>query len=126
MARPVGTVEYTNEQIIQALKETKGLITLAADKLRCSTDTIRNRAKKVKAVEQVLNDEREKLVDTAELALNKAVLSGEAWAVTLVLKTIGKNRGYVERQEVTGKDGEALEVKTFNYDASVARVAPKQ
>jgi len=31
--------------------------------------------------------------------------------VTLTLKSLGKNRGYVERQEVTGADGGAIVVE---------------
>lgn len=113
MARPTGSNEYSTESIIKALKETKGLVTLAADKLKCQPQTIYNRAKTVKAVQQTIDDERDKLVDTAELALNKAVLGGEAWAVQLVLKTLGKNRGYVERQEVTGADGTELAIRVI-------------
>jgi hypothetical protein len=33
------------------------------------------------------------------------VLAKEAWAVCFTLKTIGKGRGYVERNEVTGANG---------------------
>ena len=38
-------------------------------------------------------------------------MNGEPWAVAMVLKTIGKHRGYVERQEVTGADGGSITVK---------------
>jgi len=71
----------------------------------CSITTINVRRKRVQAVEQVIQECRGELVDLGELALRKAVLSGEPWAVGLVLKTLGKDRGYVERQEITGKEG---------------------
>jgi hypothetical protein len=54
---------------------------------------------------ECLHDARETLVDDAESALYEAVLRGDAWAVCFALKTQGKKRGYVERQELTGADG---------------------
>ena len=36
----------------------------------------------------------------AELALYKAIQDGEGWAVCFYLKTQGKQRGYIERQEI--------------------------
>lgn len=70
------------------------------------------------------------MCDNAESALNRAVINGEAWAVCFTLKTQAKDRGYVERvqQEVSGRDGQALEinatVKTvFDYSTAIADIA---
>lgn len=103
--------KYSSDEIMQALRETNGLISLAARRLGCANQTIYNRAKKVQAVQQVINESRDELVDIAELALRSAVTGKEAWAVCLVLKTLGKERGYVERQELTGADGKELKIK---------------
>ena len=62
---------------------------------------------------QVLTDCRESRIDVAESALDRAVLNGEGWAIGLTLKTIGKGRGYVERQEHTGKDGDPIIPPSF-------------
>jgi hypothetical protein len=97
--------EYKTQEIIDALKATKGLVSLAARHLGCVPQTIYTRANNVQSVRQAIDDSRAEIVDQAELALRNAVLNGEAWAVALTLKTIGKSRGYVERQEVTGADG---------------------
>jgi hypothetical protein len=104
----VGTERIPTDRIIECLKETNGLISLAAKRVPCSITTIRERARRVQAVKQTIDECRGELVDVAELALRAAVTRGEPWAVGLVLKTLGKDRGYVERQEVTGKDGEAV------------------
>ena len=37
-------------------------------------------------------------------------MNGEPWAIQMTLKTIGKSRGYVERQEVTGADSSPIEL----------------
>ena len=98
------------QRIIDCLKETNGLISLAAKRVPCSMTTIYTRARNVAAVQRVIDECRGELVDLGELALRRAVVNGEPWAVALVLKTLGKGRGYVERQEVTGADGGAIEM----------------
>jgi hypothetical protein len=96
------------ERIIECLRETNGLVSLAAKRVPCSISTINARRKRVKAVEDVVRECRDELVDYGELALRRAVVAGEPWAVALVLKTLGRGRGYVERQEMTGAKGSSL------------------
>jgi hypothetical protein len=100
----------TTEDIIKTLTETHGMVFLAAQRLGCAPVTIYRRAKKVKAVREVIDSQRGKMLDTAELKLENAILNGEPWAITLALKTIGKHRGYVERAEVTGAEGKDLNI----------------
>lgn len=103
-------LRYTPEQVAAALKETRGMVYLAADRLGCSHVTIQNYVKRFKVVEEAYNTQRGRLIDTAELALWKGVQEGEQWAVLFALRTLGKDRGFVERQEVTGKDGEPFSI----------------
>lgn len=105
MSTPVPT-----EKIIAALRETNGLVSLAAKRVPCSHSTIHTRRKHVKAVQDVIDECRSELVDYGELALRKAIIAGEPWAVGFVLKTLGKIRGYVERQEITGAEGGSIVV----------------
>ena len=99
------TSAIATESIIDALKATNGLVSLAARRLGCSPEAIYKRAKQTQSIQQAIDGSRVELVDHAELALRRAILQGEPWAVALTLKTLGKSRGYVERQEVTGADG---------------------
>jgi hypothetical protein len=107
----MATERIPTDRIIACLRETNGLVSLAAKRVPCSITTINTRRKKVAAVQRVIDECRSELVDYGELALRKAVVNGEPWAVALVLKTLGKDRGYVERQETVNKT-EALEVVT--------------
>ena len=59
----------------------------------------------------VYDEERETLIDFAENQLFQQVKDGNITAIIFTLKTIGKSRGYVERQEVTGAEGGAVLVK---------------
>lgn len=108
----MSTEKYTAAQMIEALQKTKGMVHLAADAIGCHHQTVYNYAKRYPTVQQAIDNERGKFIDVAELALARAVQNGEGWAVCFALKTLGKNRGYVERQQVehSGKDGGDLKI----------------
>ena len=100
---------FTPDQVVTAIQATKGLISQAATHLHCDRGTIYDYMKRYPEIRDALKDEREAMTDVAELALYSRIIAGEGWAICFYLKTQGKGRGYVERHEVTGKDGEALE-----------------
>lgn len=93
-------MRLTNRQIIDALRQVNGMVYLAARRLGCSPTTIYNRMAKAEGIRHVCETARGELIDVAEQKLKSAVEKGEPWAISLVLRTIGKSRGYVERQEV--------------------------
>jgi len=107
--------KYSTKTMIEAIHESKGMIYVAARKLGCAANTIYNYANEDEEVQRAINEERGLMIDTAELALWKALQNGEAWAVSLTLKTIGKDRGYTERYEHTGPDGKPIEVAVKGY-----------
>lgn len=106
------TPRYTKEQIATALTRTKGMITLAAQSLGCDPTTVRNYIARYPDLQTVLSDERERMTDVTELKLYEAIQNREGWAITLYLKTQGKQRGYVERQELTGANGGPIATTT--------------
>lgn len=109
MASEGGQARLTAEQIKHALEGASGNISYAAKSLGVSRSTLYRRIDASPALKVVLADSREELKDIAESALKRAVIAGEGWAVCFALKTVGRDRGYVERQEVTGADGGAVE-----------------
>lgn len=84
----------------EALKATLGNVSQAARNLGLDRSGIWLRVQKSEYLRQILQDAREAMVDNAESALHRAVTTGEGWAVCFTLKTQGKGRGYVERQEI--------------------------
>lgn len=108
-------VKFTNAQIIEGLNSMNGMVYLAARKIGCNPQTIYNRMKTNTAIREACDNARGELIDISEQKLRAAVLNGEPWAVAMVLKTLGKNRGYVERQEVTGADGNDINLHVI-YD----------
>jgi len=108
-------MSYSKKSIIEALHRTHGMIFLAAKEIGCAPVTIYRHAAKDKKIQDIIDSYRGQLIDKAELKLEQAVLNGEPWALNLTLKTIGKSRGYVERQEVTGAEGNDINLHVI-YD----------
>ena len=104
-----GNYRYTAQQVIEALEAKKGMVYLAAKMLRCSHTTVYNYMKRYATVRRAKECEDGKFGDMCELKLYDAAQKGESWAVQFALRTKFKSRGYVERQEVSGPDGEKLE-----------------
>ena len=96
---------YSAQQVIDALRHTKGLVSLAAKRLRCDPETIHNYCKRNPSVQQAKVDARGELLDVAELTVWDAIQRGDVQAAISVLRMLGKDRGYGERHEVTGQDG---------------------
>src|SRR3712207_6478409 len=103
--KPVPYRKYSVEQIIAALGESHGMIAPAARSLGCSRDTIRRYLAENAEIAQAIADEREATTDLAENKLRDAIVRGEAWAICFYLKCMAKDRGYVEKAEVTGAGG---------------------
>jgi transposase-like protein len=107
--------KYTPEQMIKALEESKGLIAPAARALGCSRDTVRSYMKEYAEVALAERDAREATTDVAERKLYQAIENGEAWAICFYLKCQGKQRGYIEKAEITGAGGGPVSIKLV-YD----------
>jgi hypothetical protein len=91
---------YTVAQVVEALLQTKGLVTLAAKRLGCSADTVQNYCKKFPTVQAAKASARTELLDLAELKLWLAVQNSESWAIAFTRRTIGRDRGYSEQVHV--------------------------
>ena len=91
---------FSEKQIVHAIGKSKGLIFLAAQHLGCNPATIHVRANQSQNIREAIETERGRVLDFAEVKLIEAVQDGEAWAICFILKTLGKSRGYIERQEI--------------------------
>ena len=97
--------------IIRALEATNGGVHLAARQLHCAASSIYRRMDRDSKLREVVDNARGELVDIAENGLRKRVLEGDTTAMIWVTKTLGKSRGYVERQEITGANGDPLLIR---------------
>lgn len=106
--------KYTDQEIVAALREARGMVYHAAAKVGCEADTIYKRSRSSPAVAAAMRAERGKVLDTAESKLFDAIEGGEVWAVTFALRMLAKDRGYVERQEhqhTLGDDDLAADIR---------------
>lgn len=103
----MGKRKLTRKQCVDALKSSRGNVSRAADKLRVERNAL-YRAIQYHGLEQLLHDQRERVVDVAEERLYDSVCAGKRWAVSLTLRTIGRKRGYVEQDEATNTSPEAV------------------
>lgn len=94
--------KYTKQEVIEALEASNGLVSLAADRLNITPEAIYKRMKTDPDIAEVMQTARNRQLDFAESQLFKAIANGELTAMIFYLKTIGKQRGYVERQEMGG------------------------
>ena len=101
------------EDYIKAITEAQGLISVAARRLGCSRTAVYEAAKNHPEVQRAIDDARERTTDLAEGKLFQKINEGDNTAIIFYLKTQGKRRGYVERQEVTGAEGTELTVRVI-------------
>ena len=103
--------KYTHKQMIHEIREAKGILAVAARRLGCTRQTVYNYLQRHQEIKDAYDDANESNIDFVENKLMMAINDGNITAMIFFLKTKGKDRGYVERREVTGADGEAVKVK---------------
>lgn len=109
-----GRQKVTDEQIEEALRETKGLITMAARwigqtyGISITHGAISLRVASSEHLRQVRRECEEDGLDFAECKLLDLIKSGDRTAIIFYLKCKGKERGYIERKEFSGPGGSPL------------------
>lgn len=83
--------------IVSALRRTKGNIAAAAETIGCSRMTLWRRCQAEPKLQRIVDECRETVLDYVESALDKAAVAGDPWAVMFKMRTIGRKRGYVEK-----------------------------
>jgi len=90
---------FPTSALIEALERNHGKVVATCEDLGCATATFYYRLKIDKEFAEAVARIRETRIDKAESKLDEALDRGEPYAVSLVLKTLGRHRGYVERVE---------------------------
>jgi uncharacterized protein YdbL (DUF1318 family) len=107
--------KYTQKQVIDALEQSRGMLSHAARRLGCSRTTLNAYIEEYKEIAQAKKDAHEEVNDVTELKLFDAIQRGEAWAICFRLKTQAKDRGYIEKAEISGPGGRPVCIKLV-YD----------
>jgi len=109
---------------LKALKNTGGIQSAIAQNLNVTRESIWRFIKLNPDIRISVDQEREKIVDLAEGSLFSQIKEKKEWATKFLLTTIGKNRGYVTKQEIVHERGpEPVQLiiaekadRTRNYD----------
>ena len=96
------------EAFIEAYNKSFGNITSACKMVGISRQTYYDWRKNDEEFLRLTDDVFESLLDMAETMLLKKIREGATAELLFFLKTRGKSRGYVERQEHTGAEGGPL------------------
>ena len=106
---------FTAAQVIEAIKESRGFVTTISKRLGCDRTYVYRLIEKFPTAKEALENEREGNKDFAEGKLIQQIDAGNITAIIFYLKTQAKDRGYIERQELTGAEGGQIILKVV-YD----------
>src|SRR4051812_3455054 len=88
------------KQVDAKIRKLNGNLAAVGRSFGVTRQAVHDFIKKRPALIAAVADCRESMKDDAEGSLQKAVRSGEGWAVCFYLKTQAKERGYIERSDV--------------------------
>ena len=103
--------EHIKKALIEALEKSLGVVTTACKQVGIGRTTFYNYYNDDKEFAKQVDEIENVALDFAESQLHKQIQEGSTAATIFLLKTRGKKRGYVERQEITGADGIPTDVK---------------
>jgi len=105
-----GRYRFSQKQMIDALVKAQGLKGPAARALNCDRRTVSRYIKQFPAIKEAHEEAIQATIDLAQAKLVELVEVGDWRAIRFLLCTLGKDRGFTERQEIVavGDDAEAL------------------
>jgi predicted transcriptional regulator len=95
----------SSERVAEKLRELHGNLAAVGRCFGVTRSAVYNYIRRRPSLQAICEEARETLKDNAESVLYRSVLAGESWAVCFFLRTQARDRGYVERQEMTGEAG---------------------
>ena len=110
--------DITKKAMLEALEKSLGIVTSACKSVDISREThyrwLREDAEYKAAVESL----SDVALDFAESQLHKQIKDGNSTATIFFLKTKGKKRGYVERQELDVSTGKMFQIEVLGDDTN--------
>jgi|TARA_R110000796_G_scaffold2888_6_gene11184 hypothetical protein len=98
--------EHNKREVMKALEKSLGIVTTACKNADISRTQFYQWLKDDSEFKRKVDDISNIALDFAESQLHKQIGDQNTSATIFYLKTKGKKRGYVERQEITGIDGD--------------------
>ena len=113
------------KKALEALKSTMGNITAACNAADINRRQFYKWREDDAEFDQAVKDVSESALDMGETALMKQIQDGNTACIIFLLKTRGKDRGYVERLEHDhrGKDGGPMKYENVSLENRLAALA---
>ena len=108
---------YKKAIVLEAIKGSGAIISTVAKRLGCEWITAKTYIEKWPETRAAIADERETILDMAEGAVYNSIKEGNTQDAKWVLATLGKRRGFTERHEITGADGDSIKLVISEDDA---------
>lgn len=102
--------KLTIKKVEEALRKWSGNMAAVGRQCGVTRQGVWDFVQKHDKLKEVQTELRETFVDNIESGLYSEAIKGNVTAQIFILKTLGRNRGYVERQELAGAEGKPLEV----------------
>ena len=96
--------EHSKKALLEALEKSLGVVTTACKKTEIGRTTYYDWYNNDESFKKKVDDLQNVALDFAESQLHKQISENSTAATIFYLKTKGKKRGYIERQEITGAD----------------------
>lgn len=118
-------LDIPKKTFIEALKSSLGVVMSASKKTGIARSTHYEWCKSDPEYKAAVDEIGEDAVDFVETSLFGQIKDGNTTATIFYLKTKAKHRGYVERQEITGKDGGPIQTQDLSNltDDELRRIA---
>lgn len=105
---------YPHDKVAAVLTANSGNISKSARDLGVNRGNLKKRIDLNPELQALLMDLRDEIVDIAEDNIYKDVREGDSGASRFVLATLGKDRGWVTRQENSNKEPIEITVRSFS------------
>ena len=93
-------IDNYKKQMIEALKQSNGVVTTAIQSVKMHRSTFYNWMKEDEDFKQEVDDIRESALDFVESKMFERIENGSDTMIIFFLKTQGKKRGYIERTQL--------------------------
>lgn len=103
--------DINKKAMIEALEKSLGVVTTACKAVGIARETHYRWTREDEAYKEAVESISDIALDFAESQLHKQIQEGNSTSTIFFLKTKGKKRGYVERQEISHEG-----IKTFEIE----------
>lgn len=119
-------LDIRKKAMIEALESSLGIVTTACKAVGINRQTHYNWLANDPAYSSAVADVQEIALDFAESKLHNRIASEDTTATIFYLKTKGKKRGYIERTELSGPDGDPITLAFEKVPSFMREIETKQ